>query len=1856
MSTTDDTACYLLNPCGLVEFTDEDLTPFQHCNQRKAPNTCSRASVCQIMTNDRSKGVPLGVFNLQRAESLSTIDNSVISVSTLPDANGKSAQIQYICQVGTLLTTPVYISHATENVTEFHWYTFAACPQKLQVGSGCTVSEVTTGYKFNLTGLATRTMSFNDTRHNYQYNLRICSSFPSSAECHDGNSAICQRVNSHMYSLGQANSVLMYADGYLKLIYSNGSACHDGTQRKTTITFFCNETPNHIIHNVTEVRHCDYLVDIRTPLACTPLYRSNECVFFAAGGAKYDLFELAKSVGNWQAEAYDGSLYIINVCRPLNLQDIGLCNPLSAICRISGSSGKDLGYSSSSNLHGPPSNYTDIRVDLVLTYSMTASNGETCSKIISDIEFICDRTISVDNGPQYISGGDTANPCHYIFRWASRVACPVTAETTTECKISDPLRNYTFNFESLRAHKKIYNIATDRANYTLAICGELSQNDSTCNDAGISGCQVDSSRHSHSLGTYSSMSLTYEDDSISLIYTEGSNCSTGPRKTEIDFICSRNLTSNYYGYPEFVSEVHHCHYLFVWHTALACLPITLECVANGGAYDLRPLKGREWEVDTPNGQMLLGVCQSISNVRCGGASGVGACLGPSGSEPPHIFGHVTGDLVVVNSELIQLFYHNGEKCSNEGLRKSTVINFRCNRDAGLGKPVLVSPLADCLIQIDWETRYACSVSGKSSNWIINNPMTGQTYHLNNLTQELSVFATDPVTNTAYKYTVALGGHSISCGSISDGVSICQQSLSNNRTFVLGRNLNVSLTILDGKVQVSYENGDNCHHLKRPRKATIYFEYDDRPDFLEFLSEEECEYSFVVYTKLVYEESISLGMDCSLPHFPDIPSYFSHSVPPISLSGSAQLFFSVCSSISSSNQLQDGYNLCSNVAGACIVNNNKAINLGRPSSHHRPELDSSNNTVIITYTGGDMCNKTSTYTTKILLVCSNDTGLPSLTYPLCNSDNCWVNSCEYIIVWPTRHACRTSIPSVTVGCSLVDSSDGLHFDLKYLSNNSHLMDSSGRYIMGICGSITGAPSGCQGDVGVCQLSGSQWVPIAQSSHDITMVSHSPHVIDVVYPSGSVCAGTQSWTVTVHVHCSAVNTSSRPVLQSVTNCEMSFDWPTSSICINELEDCFATIDGSTYDLDPLMSQTWQGDFVSDKTKLGIFNISICRNLNPTSSEGFNCFPGPAGICLQPDLTNHNHFMNLGHMTAKPTTESDKIVLQYAGGEGCTVNGVSSNISTTVNLMCPSKSSDIPEMIRVDNCHFVINWMTSVACAHREAESTSCVIQDQQSRMQYNFNAISRTLTFQQSGVSFSVCICPSSHCTNQSQIINITSHTNLGTFNRMVVLSFTGPQIIFNGGDLCQSSTRYSSTVYMRCDRSTSENGRFIFEEGLSTYECQKFFSWWTPLACPTSEVICSALNPTTNTFFDFTSLHATDGYWTLNRGSVSYLINICGPIHASNETSCSGNAAVCLRDGNTYTDLAYINTQSVTFNSNHNPEVHFHGPYQSTGPTIVIFELICGINGLNFRSHTGPVYRFEWMTTLACADTTGFHKQSTCQAYTESTGDFTYNPSNMRLNQDVSDTKGQHTCHINMCGDSTKCSNNHPICCFEGTNQFDLSSKSKQFLMDSYWMQVFTTGPNGNATITVLCVGSNDVHSDTDVLVLENFYHNHDNKVNAFFKMYARSGCTFHIPPSSSPTNPSSTPNSNVPSSTSFVQIIIIVAIVILCIVVAVVGFFVLRKRHRREQCMKTINSLFAPKSDEIVRYHKIKSKKNQPLIDNTSSDDDDSDIDREDIQETSLNHRGGTSTSQDDPPLLVHVELEDDQHKQTSDDEELLNI
>ena len=84
---------------------------------------------------------------------------------------------------------------------------------------------------------------------------------------------------------------------------------------------------------------------------------------------------------------------------------ISHCNPLSAVCRKSITSGsvpsQDLGLASTASF-GPPPKSADSRVTLVLNYTYPLNSDSGCPKIYSSIQFVCNRTASLNVSTWYM--------------------------------------------------------------------------------------------------------------------------------------------------------------------------------------------------------------------------------------------------------------------------------------------------------------------------------------------------------------------------------------------------------------------------------------------------------------------------------------------------------------------------------------------------------------------------------------------------------------------------------------------------------------------------------------------------------------------------------------------------------------------------------------------------------------------------------------------------------------------------------------------------------------------------------------------------------------------------------------------------------------------------------------------------------------------------------------------------------------------------------------------------------------------------------------------------------------------------------------------------------------------------------------------------------------------------------------------------------------------------------------------------------------------------------------------------------------------------------------------------------------
>ena len=186
--------------------------------------------------------------------------------------------------------------------------------------------------------------------------------------------------------------------------------------------------------------------------------------------------------------------------------------------------------------------------------------------------------------------------CSYVFQWVTSFACPVVATSGTNCTVTLPATNETFDLWPLSTSDQA--LKSPPYTYYINVCHAVSQ--VNCNVAPGSGaCQVKSnSTAQFSLGIVNS-GITYSDGVFKIRYTNGTRCSSGVgRITEIIFECDPDAGI---GSPTFTGEISTCVYQFSWQTSQVCSQIKpVECMAvdpvNNNTYDLSSLSlsDRNW--------------------------------------------------------------------------------------------------------------------------------------------------------------------------------------------------------------------------------------------------------------------------------------------------------------------------------------------------------------------------------------------------------------------------------------------------------------------------------------------------------------------------------------------------------------------------------------------------------------------------------------------------------------------------------------------------------------------------------------------------------------------------------------------------------------------------------------------------------------------------------------------------------------------------------------------------------------------------------------------------------------------------------------------------------------------------------------------------------------------------------------------------------------------------------------------------------------------------------------------------------------------------------------------------------------
>ena len=186
-------------------------------------------------------------------------------------------------------------------------------------------------------------------------------------------------------------------------------------------------------------------------------------------------------------------------------------------------------------------------------------------------------------------------------------------------------------------------------------------------------------------------------------------------------------------------------------------------------------------------------------------------------------------------------------------------------------------------------------------------------------------------------------------------------------------------------------------------------------------------------------------------------------------------------------------------------------------------------------------------------------------------------CSYTFTWRTALACPVEVFSTNFSdnvCSFQDPLGSSQYSFTSIaSKDISVPDSDTKYHLRLCGNATYPPKHCGLNVGVCRSDSKGTTTLVHASHKIVIVSHAPHIFEVVFDKGEVCNGDSQWTAVVTLVCKWQGGTDGPVFVSSSDCTLRFLWKSSLFCDGR-EMCAAEdkASGYTYDLDSLLSSTW------------------------------------------------------------------------------------------------------------------------------------------------------------------------------------------------------------------------------------------------------------------------------------------------------------------------------------------------------------------------------------------------------------------------------------------------------------------------------------------------------------------------------------------------------------------------------------------------------------------------------------------------------------------------------------------------------------
>ncbi|XP_062912676.1 cation-independent mannose-6-phosphate receptor [Mobula hypostoma] len=1579
-----------------------------------------------------------------------------------PDFCGEhepAVTITLICPPGRREGTNPKMISSVNCRYEIEWMTEYVCPTDYLISQSCKLNSKQHDISIDLTPLAKPAFGSylvvpkkrEGATEEYLYYLNVCKETKSGG-CSGGKSYIasCQTKRDgsfHKVAGRFKNQTLRYSDGDLTLTLPDGNSCSSGFRRMTIINFHCNETAaNEGRGNpefVAEV-DCTYIFDWGTKYACVkekylPCQTSDR-------KKRYDLSPLTRyaasdvpesdNTRNWEVLDSnwrpDHMQIYINVCHNIlkDNQTTG-CPADAAICSVGQYGAKSLGKFVSS----PKKEGNNIQ----LVYSGGDLCGETV-QIKTIITFVCNPG-DLESPPILKT---SFNGCLYEIEWRTAAACTLSKTQGDYCTVSDPEAGYYFDLSSLTKQNDRYEIKTEKYNFYINVCGNVSQESCQPNSG---ACQVSPDKEAWSLGVSNSR-LVYYNGIIHLTYTNGTpynNQHHTQRSARIMFLCDQDAGV---GYPEFEEEDEHT-YNFKWYTEYACPEVPLECLVTDPLteqqYDLSSLSKFEdrdesnwFAMDMSTSERkkyYINVCRPLSPVQgCDRYAAVCQMKYERDSmgalrEKVSIsnLGKAKSGPKLEKGGQIILEYVNGSVCTkSNGAQDSytTRIHLSCSTELSTGPRFIDQK--NCVVTFLWETEAACPVTTtEDKECTVKDPNTGFVFNF------LPLASSEGYTVSSNQVTFKLNicGGLDECGKIGNKTATGCEMHEQEAVRLVGQETAFQVST-DGLITLTYKGAMMIESgLWDTFIIRFVCDTNSYPGSIVFLREEIGTAThihdtfFEFYTSLAcFPAPVACLVSDAAGNEYDLSELARDDDPWIAVDtaegGKKRIFYlNVCKPLPPVEGCPGG------AVGSCMKYADKGQNLGYIQMRPQAGTDGS---LSIAYRNGDKCKGGLQYSTRILFQCDEVPGSPVFED---------FDDCEYLFVWRTPAACPVR-RAQGENCQVKDPKYGYVLDLRSLANKNYQVNvDEYTYYFRVCDQLRefkcGNDTGNRADaVSACQVKGNTHKIAGRFTQKLT---YEDGLIMINYTRGDICHRIYQRSTAILFYCDHRQTPGKPVfLRETPDCTYLFEWRTSYACppFQSIECTARDSNGNSYDLSSLSQShaNWEIDQQANVEQK--YYINVCKSLVPQNGS-WEC-PFRAGVCLK----DGSKYTSLGEVVAGPRWEdSGVLTLQYENGDLCP-DGIR-NKTATIRFKCDENAINTkPYLITaILDCKYTFLWFTAVACPVTKNVHNQCMVTNPVTGHLFDLNSLRTSQGYivydpKSTGRFIHLNVCDhvaGTGCSGDNVGVCITdrqSVTNAGRFSSNLTYIDRVLRLTYDGGDACSSNPalHHRSIFSFVCGpRAGSRTGPVLVASDEKT--CTHYFSWHTQLACE-HEVRCSVRNG--SSIIDLSPLMQTSGYYTAEDEDVAdgqgdspdFYISICQPLMPLPGINCPPGSAVCMDpvDGPPVT-IGYISgppqinlvTQEiyVTFTSNTTCQMDKKLTYDS----LIVFHCVrdVSLGRPKMIRKSDCSYVFEWATPLVCPDSV---ITSGC-SLTEQQLDYTFNLSPLSGGR-YQVRSGQRTYHLDVC--------------------------------------------------------------------------------------------------------------------------------------------------------------------------------------------------------------------------------------------------